>query len=219
MDKEAIEDFDYFFKIVLIGDSNVGKSCIAVRYSKGSYEETLSTIGAEFYWKTLYRQDKKIKLQLWDTAGQERFRSITKSYFRNAHAICLVFDVTKQDSFDKLISYWLHDMLLKHEPDALEKMIICVVGNKTDLEDERQVNREEVEKVLKENKIKNYFETSAKEDTYITECFETLIDEILSKMRGNDIVPTTRETFNIADSETIYPKHSGKQKKSKNCCA
>ena len=98
-------EYDYLFKLLIIGDSGVGKSCLLLRFADGTYTDSyISTIGVDFKIHTVNLDGKIIKLQIWDTAGQERFRTITSSYYRGAHGIIVVYDVTDQDTFSKLLS-------------------------------------------------------------------------------------------------------------------
>ena len=103
-------EYDYLFKLLLIGDSGVGKSCLLLRFADDTYTESyISTIGVDFKIRTIELDGKTIKLQIWDTAGQERFRTITSSYYRGAHGIIVVFDVTDQESFNN-VKQWLHEI-------------------------------------------------------------------------------------------------------------
>lgn len=134
------EVYDYLFKVVMIGDSGVGKSNLLMRYTKGEFNiESKTTIGVEFATKSIRTQDKKvIKAQIWDTAGLERYRAITNAYYRGAVGALLVYDVTSLSSFQH-VSNWLKE--LKQYADS--NIVILLVGNKTDLKDKREVRKEE----------------------------------------------------------------------------
>lgn len=134
------EIYDYLFKVVMIGDSGVGKSNLLMRYTKGDFNiESKTTIGVEFATKTVTTQDKKVvKAQIWDTAGQERYRAITNAYYRGAVGALLVYDVTSALSF-KHVADWLKE--LKQYAD--NNIVILLVGNKTDLRDKREVKKED----------------------------------------------------------------------------
>lgn len=120
---------DYLFKLLLIGDSGVGKSCLLLRFSDDTYTESyISTIGVDFKIRTIELDGKTIKLQIWDTAGQERFRTITSSYYRGAHGIIVVYDVTDAETFHN-VKQWLHE-IDRYACDSVNKLL---VGNKADL--------------------------------------------------------------------------------------
>ena len=129
-------EFDYLFKLLLIGDSSVGKSCFLLRFSDDSYVDSyISTIGVDFKIRTLEMDGKTIKLQIWDTAGQERFRTITSSYYRGAHGIIIVYDITDMESFNN-VKQWLSE-IDKYANDSVRKLL---VGNKCDLAESRVVD-------------------------------------------------------------------------------
>ncbi len=129
-------EYDYLFKLLLIGDSGVGKSCLLLRFSDDTYTESyISTIGVDFKIRTIELDGKTVKLQIWDTAGQERFRTITSSYYRGAHGIIVVYDVTDQETFNN-IGHWLEE-IKRYACDGVNKL---VVGNKCDLVSKRVVD-------------------------------------------------------------------------------
>merc|ERR1712022_81655 len=126
---EMNAEYDYLFKLLLIGDSGVGKSCLLLRYADDTYTESyISTLGVDFRMHTIRIEDKTIKLQIWDTAGQERFRTITQNYYRGANGIIVVYDVTDASSFDS-VTRWLQEIKRNVGRDV-HKML---VGNKSDL--------------------------------------------------------------------------------------
>eukprot|EP01051_Picozoa_sp_SAG22_P023556 SAG22_NODE_6129_length_895_cov_1.271357_2_plen_169_part_01 len=162
-------DYDYLFKMLLIGDSGVGKSCLLLRFAEGKYEEDyLSTIGVDFKTRFIELDDKKIKFQLWDTAGQERFRTITSSYYRGSHGIIIVYDVTDEKSFED-VNIWLEE-IEKHAGQSVCKLL---VGNKSDLSESRVVTFEQG-KAFAEAKGMSFFETSAKGNYNVEESFTAL---------------------------------------------
>lgn len=182
----AKKTYDLLFKLLLIGDSGVGKTCVLFRFSDDTFNTTfISTIGIDFKIKTVELQGKKIKLQIWDTAGQERFHTITTSYYRGANGILLVYDITQPKTFDN-ISKWLRN-INEHASEDVERMLI---GNKCDMEDKRLISEERGKKIAEENGIK-FFETSAKENINIEIAFNTLAEDILNKQRPVEDNDTT----------------------------
>ncbi|OUC49627.1 Ras family protein [Trichinella nativa] len=132
------KSYDFLFKLLLIGDSGVGKTCLLFRFAEDSFNNTfISTIGIDFKIRTIELDGKKIKLQIWDTAGQERFRTITNAYYRGAMGILLVYEITNEKSFEN-IKNWVRN-IEEHASANVEKIIL---GNKCDMEDKRQVSRE-----------------------------------------------------------------------------
>ncbi len=175
----AKKSYDHLFKLLLIGDSGVGKTCILFRFSDDAFNSTfISTIGIDFKIKTVELRGKKIKLQIWDTAGQERFHTITTSYYRGAMGIMLVYDVTNPKSFDN-IAKWLRN-IQEHANEDVEKMIL---GNKCDMEDKRMISRERGETIACENGVR-FLETSAKTNVNIERAFLELSESILDKTPG-----------------------------------
>lgn len=175
----AKKTYDLLFKLLLIGDSGVGKTCILFRFSDDAFNTTfISTIGIDFKIKTIELRGKKIKLQIWDTAGQERFHTITTSYYRGAMGIMLVYDITNAKSFDN-IAKWLRN-IQEHANEDVEKMIL---GNKCDMEDKRVISKERGETIAIENGIR-FLETSAKTNINIERAFVELSESILEKTPG-----------------------------------
>ena len=171
--------YDYLFKILIIGESGVGKTCLLLRFTEDSFTTTfLTTIGIDFKIKIINLENKLIKLQIWDTAGQERFRTITKTYYKGAHGIILTYDVTDQDSF-KNIRNWIKQI----EANAQGNVKRVLVGNKCDKPD--RVVTEEEGKKLADDYSMGFFETSAKTNKNVTEVFYHLTKEILKANEGN----------------------------------
>ncbi|URD76696.1 ras-related protein [Musa troglodytarum] len=167
-------EYDYLFKLLLIGDSGVGKSCLLLRFADDSYIESyISTIGVDF----------------WDTAGQERFRTITSSYYRGAHGIIVVYDVTDQESFNN-VKQWLNEI----DRYASENVNKLLVGNKCDLTDDRVVSYETGKAFADEIGIP-FLETSAKDSTNVEKAFMTMAADIKDRMAsqpgGSAGKPTT----------------------------
>ena len=133
------QDYDYLFKMLIIGNSGVGKSCLLLRYAENSFNENFfNTIGVDFKLKTVKHENDVIKLQIWDTAGQERFRTLTASYYRGAQGIIIVYDVTDRETFDN-VRTWINE-IEKYSQAGVCKIL---VGNKCDMEDRRQITFEE----------------------------------------------------------------------------
>uniref|UniRef100_A0A0K8RLG2 Putative gtp-binding protein n=1 Tax=Ixodes ricinus TaxID=34613 RepID=A0A0K8RLG2_IXORI len=171
------KSYDFLFKLLLIGDSGVGKTSILFRFSDNKFDGSfISTIGIDFKIRIIEIDGKKIKLQIWDTAGQERFRTITTAYYRGAMGIMLVYDVTKENTFEN-IKTWIRNTD-EHAAADVEKMIL---GNKCDMNDLRQVSRERGEKLAVEHGIK-FMETSAVSSINVEDAFYTLARDIKEKM-------------------------------------
>ena len=157
------------YKIVLLGDINVGKTSILSRFRYGSFEpEYMPTLGIDFFSKNLFLEDKTIRLILWDTAGQERFRSLIPSYLKNANCIIIVFDITNKDSFNSL-NKWLSDA----KNNASEDTIFVICGNKIDLKEKRTVSENEINEYINKNEL-IYKECSAKNGQGIKDLFNTV---------------------------------------------
>jgi Ras-related protein Rab-1A len=172
------KEHDYLFKVILVGDSGVGKTSLMKRYTDDTYiPGGASTIGVDFKFKTLEMDKKKVKLQIWDTAGQERFRAIVAHYYRGANGILLVFDLCNRDSFDHLKD-WM-DELAKRNVD--EKTDIKILGNKSDEKDKIKVTGEDIKKFLSEYKIpeSNYYEVSAKTGQLVEDSFRNLTKKMI----------------------------------------
>merc|ERR1712183_1159691 len=171
--------YDYLFKLLLIGDSGVGKTCVLFRFSEDQFNSTfISTIGIDFKIRTIELDGKKVKLQIWDTAGQERFRTITTAYYRGAMGIMLVYDITNMKSFEN-IKNWIRN-IEEHASGDVEKMIL---GNKKDMEEKRVVAEEKGQMLAMEYNIK-FLETSAKEGDNIEKAFFTMAKDIKTKMEN-----------------------------------
>ena len=167
------------FKILLLGDSGVGKSSIIIRYIENNFSNNLmNSIGVDFKLKNIEVDSKKIKLQIWDTAGQERFKTITTSYYKGAHAILIVFDITDRDSFDH-VKNWMADI----DKFAKEGVLRILVGNKCDLVNNRKIGMEEAKEIANKYGIK-YIETSAKDTINIDDLFISTTKYLLMKQNS-----------------------------------
>ncbi|XP_070828863.1 ras-related protein Rab-8B-like isoform X1 [Chaetodon trifascialis] len=169
--------YDYLFKLLLIGDSGVGKTCLLFRFSEDSFNTTfISTIGIDFKIRTIELDGKRVKLQIWDTAGQERFRTITTAYYRGAMGIMLVYDICNEKSFEN-IKNWIRN-IEEHASSDVEKMVL---GNKCDMTDRRQVSKDRGEKLAIDYGVK-FLETSAKSSLNVEEAFYTMGRDILHNL-------------------------------------
>ena len=200
MDKDEIA-----IKVTLIGESSVGKTSIINRYAKGNFSQELeSTLGANYSQKKIVRKGKKIRLDLWDTAGQEKYRSIGRHFYKESYIVCLVYDISNYDSFEKLQSVWYPE--LKQFGEELK--IVAVVGNKIDKYLNEEVKDEDAKAFAEEIKAINK-RTSAMEGTNIEDLFNSLVDKYLTEIGGM-----------IIEEDKIKIKkenHHDKNKK-KSCC-
>jgi Ras-related protein Rab-1A len=172
-------EYDYLFKLLLIGDSGVGKSCLLLRFADDTYTDSyISTIGVDFKIRTVDLDTKTIKLQIWDTAGQERFRTITSSYYRGAHGIIIVYDITDKESFEN-VRQWLFEI----DRYASENVCKLLVGNKSDLSNKRAVEYDAAQAFAEELTIP-FLETSAKNATNVEQAFLTMAAQIKNKMQS-----------------------------------
>uniref|UniRef100_A0A8K9ULY8 small monomeric GTPase n=1 Tax=Oncorhynchus mykiss TaxID=8022 RepID=A0A8K9ULY8_ONCMY len=187
--------YDYLFKLLLIGDSGVGKTCLLFRFSEDAFNTTfISTIGIDFKIRTIELDGKKIKLQIWDTAGQERFRTITTAYYRGAMGIMLVYDITNEKSFEN-IKNWIRN-IEEHASSDVERMIL---GNKCDMNDKRQVSKERGEKLAIDYGIK-FLETSAKSSLNVEE---------VSSVQYYSFIPIPTLYLFIHYSLSLFPLKTG----------
>ena len=173
-------NFDYLLKFIIIGDSAVGKSNILLRYTNDSFSnEFQATIGVEFGAKNLTIDGKTYRVQIWDTAGQEQFRSITRAYYKNSVCACVVYDITNKTSFENIKS-WLEDCKKK----CPKSIYFVLIGNKSDLEEKREVTYEEGSIYAQKNGM-IFFETSAKTGRNINEVFIKSTNDIAKNIENN----------------------------------
>jgi len=191
------EKYDYLFKLLLIGDSGVGKSCLLLRFADDTYTESyISTIGVDFKIRTIDLQGKTVKLQIWDTAGQERFRTITSSYYRGAHGIIIVYDITDQVSFNN-VKQWLQE-IDRYACDNVNKLL---VGNKSDLTSKRVVDTQAAKEFADSLGIP-FLETSAKNSTNVEAAFVKMAEEIKNRM-GNAPTKQSGSKPSIKPGESV----------------
>merc|ERR1712086_205042 len=197
--------YDMLIKLLLIGDSGVGKSCLLCRYSDDVFNSNfITTIGIDFKIRTIELDGAKIKLQIWDTAGQERFRTITQAYYRGAMGILLVYDVTDDKSFNN-IRTWMRNI----EQHANEQVVKILLGNKCDMPDKKMVTWEQGNDLAKEYGIM-FFETSAKTNVKVDEAFTAIARAIKDRKPATPVpTPTGGGTADIGGDPAP---------KKKNCC-
>ncbi|KAJ9630850.1 ras GTPase [Taxawa tesnikishii (nom. ined.)] len=200
--KMATPLYDYLFKLLLIGDSGVGKSCLLLRFADDTYTESyISTIGVDFKIRTIELDGKTVKLQIWDTAGQERFRTITSSYYRGAHGICVVYDVTDMDSFNN-VKQWLQE-IDRYATEGVNKLL---VGNKSDMEDKKVVEYT-VAKEFADSLGIPFLETSAKNASNVEQAFLTMARQIKERM-GNTTV-NNKPTVQVGTGQGVQSGSAG----------
>jgi len=195
--KNQNNSYDMQIKLLTIGDSGVGKTCLLLRYTNATFSDTfITTIGIDFRVKNIILDGKRIKLQVWDTAGQERFRTITVSYFRGGQGILLVYDVTDRNSFNS-IRNWINQI----QEHASEDVSTILIGNKCDKEDERVVSTEEGLKLADEYGVQ-FIETSARNDLNVEKCFVSIAREVTGKMLDG-IGKRSDDKVNLSDQKKI----------------
>ncbi|KAL2502708.1 Ras-related protein RABC2a [Forsythia ovata] len=209
MSGQGQSNYDLSFKILLIGDSGVGKSSLLVSFISSSVDDLAPTIGVDFKIKLLTVGGKKVKLTIWDTAGQERFRTLTSSYYRGAQAIILVFDVTRRDSFTNLSDVWAKEVELYSTNQECIKML---VGNKVDRESERLVSREEGASLAKDLGCL-FRECSAKTRENVEQCFEELALKIM------EMPSLLEEGSNMGKRNILKQKQEHQTPPSGGCCS
>lgn len=177
MNSTSDQHFDYMFKILIIGNSSVGKTSFLFRYADDSFTSAfVSTVGIDFKVKTVIRREKRMKLQIWDTAGQERYRTITTAYYRGAMGFILMYDVTNEESFNSV-----QDWVTQIKTYSWDNAQVILVGNKSDMEAERVVTYDRGKQLADQLGLE-FFETSAKENINVKSVFERLVDIICDKM-------------------------------------
>ena len=198
-------------KITLLGNPGVGKTCIISRYVEDTFNENNeSTIGANYSEKIIKRGNKEIQLNIWDTAGQEKFHSLGKHFYKDSYIVCLVYDITNQESLDSLKNIWYPD-LQKH---GEQYTVLGVVGNKCDLyESDNLANEEQAKNFAKEIKA-TFMLTSAKTGDGIEKLFDTLTDIYL----GPDFNPKAKEMIKKRGPSFSINKEKEEKKEKKGCC-
>lgn len=185
----------YNFKLVLLGDASVGKSCIVVRFAKDEfYEYQEPTIGAAFMTQSVNLGDSIVKFEIWDTAGQERYRSLAPMYYRGASAAVVVYDITNRESFDGAQT-WVNELQAIQSND----IVIALAGNKDDLDEDRAVDTEYVRRYADENNI-FFLETSAKTGRHVNQLFQEIARKLPKNKREQD--PNAGFQINRSQAET-----------------
>ncbi|KAI0818498.1 GTPase [Irpex lacteus] len=207
-------NFDFLFKVVLIGDSGVGKSNLLSRFTRNEFNlESKSTIGVEFATRSLAIDGKTVKAQIWDTAGQERYRAITSAYYRGAVGALLVYDISKHATYTN-VTRWLKE--LRDHADS--NIVIMLVGNKSDLKHLRAVPTEEAKSFAAENGL-SFIETSALDASNVEGAFQTILTDIYRivsskslEQSSDPIKPSTGDSIIVTPSVDAQANQGGK------CC-
>ncbi|KAL3515749.1 hypothetical protein ACH5RR_022651 [Cinchona calisaya] len=213
MARRPDEEYDYLFKVVLIGDSGVGKSNLLSRFTRNEFcLESKSTIGVEFATRTLQVEGRTVKAQIWDTAGQERYRAITSAYYRGALGALLVYDVTKPTTFEN-VSRWLKE--LRDHADS--NIVIMLIGNKTDLKHLRAVATEDAQGFAEKEGL-SFIETSALEATNVEKAFQTILGEIYRIISKKSLASDESAPASIKEGQTLVVGAEETNSK-KPCCS
>ncbi len=210
------QEYDFLMKLILVGDSGVGKTNILSKYLKNDFDpDSKATVGVEFGTKNIEIDNKRIKVQIWDTAGQERYKSITSTYYKGAKGAFIVYDITRKSTFDN-IDKWIGD--LKNNGD--ENMIVYLVGNKSDLNDMREVRKDEA--MTKSEKFNIAFsETSALYGDNIHKIFQDLMEKVYINFYRN--INTNREKeinkgVDLNEESNEKNNNQNNQESERKCC-
>ena len=206
------ENYEMMFKVVLVGDSFVGKTNIMSKYLKNEFhEDSKATVGVEFGSKQFTIEGHTIKAQIWDTAGQERYKAITSAYYKGAKGAFIVYDITRKNSFES-VEKWVSDVTAV----ADKKITIVLIGNKSDLEDQRQVTKEQAEE--KSNKLEIAFlETSALSGENLEKAFEMMINEVYKKCHDEMLAEGDVDIIEGGQEINLNKKNDASGEKK--CCA
>jgi len=211
------DEYDYLFKVVLIGDSGVGKSNLLSRFTRNEFNlESKSTIGVEFATRSIQVDSKTIKAQIWDTAGQERYRAITSAYYRGAVGALLVYDIAKHQTYEN-VTRWLKE--LRDHADS--NIVIMLVGNKSDLRHLRAVPTEEAKQFAAENGLM-FIETSALDSSNVELAFQKILTEIYRFVSNKDLENKTEPTGNTptpgGETIAVTAPPTEQKKEGSKCC-
>ena len=202
------DGYDILFKIILVGDTSVGKTNIINKYIKNEFREDFyATIGVEFSHKKFVVENRKIKAQIWDTAGQERYKAITRAYYKGAKGAFIVYDITRKETFDD-VDKWRNELI----SSCNQEITVMLIGNKCDLEDKREISKEQGEEKAKSFGF-SFLETSALSGENLEKGFQMLIEEIYQKYK---VEQSKSDEINLnSGAEEIK---IGKMTKKKKCC-
>jgi small GTP-binding protein len=206
-------EYDYLYKIILIGDSGVGKSNISSRFTRDAFSsENRSTIGVEFATRSINDGDKIIKAQVWDTAGQERYRAITRAYYRGSVGIIVVYDITKKSTFCN-VEKWLHEIKDNGSEDAIK----VLVGNKSDLSQLREVSTIEA-KDYAESHDMFFLETSALNSSNIDLLFQTIVSAVYTRSKMSPVIPNNNNEIPKSSTTIHLNEVSSKDQRQQDQC-
>jgi len=201
------ERYDFLYKIVLIGDSFVGKSNLLSRFTRNQFNmESKNTIGVEFATRSIQTDGKTIKAQIWDTAGQEKFRAITSAYYRGAVGAIIVYDIAKHSTYEN-VNMWLQELKNHADPN----LVIMLVGNKSDLRHLRDVQTEEAESFAETNQL-SFIETSALDTTNVETAFHNILTAIYQNMSQKQKREDPQELIKQISLELSHPNISNDSK-------
>ena len=208
------ESYDVLFRLVLIGDSGVGKTALLCRYSDNTFDLSfITTIGIDFRIKTVTVHGRRVKLQIWDTAGQEKFQSVASSYYRNAHGILLIYDVTGANSFIH-ITKWVEN-IGNNAPSGVQMVL---VGNKCDREETLRVIASERGEILARELGMPFMETSAMNDVNVDLMFELITSMILKEQLAKEKAETVEQSAVISDEDMRTQDFLSREKRRAKCC-
>ena len=212
-------NYDFLLKYIIIGDAAVGKSNLLLRFAQNDFKaEYQLTIGVEFGAKNIDINNKKFRLQIWDTAGQENYRSITRAYYKNSVCAILVYDISNRESFEH-ISNWIEDCLAQ----SPKTVFMVLVGNKSDLNENRKVSFQEGQEMAKNNHLM-FFETSAKTGENVDKIFEDSAKEISNKINQgyydleSDVCGIKRGLNAGGPGSAVYINNNNNQSEERKCC-
>ncbi|XP_068578952.1 ras-related protein Rab-19 isoform X2 [Cebidichthys violaceus] len=209
---EIEDSFDFLFKIILVGDSDVGKTCVVQSFKSGIFiAKQQNTIGVDFTVRTLDIDGKKVKMQVWDTAGQERFRTITQSYYRSAHGALVAYDITRRSTFES-VSHWIREV----EQFGASSVVLILIGNKSDLQAQRQVLFEDACTLAENNGVLAALETSAKEAQNVEAAFILMARELLARNGMTIVDESSQDSPQFMLSNNSHPVH-GTESSDKEC--